>query len=129
MLRVYVLRQSRYPASISSIKDRVKAVLTEAGVLVSVVNVSLVGVRKMKELGVKYLNEGLGDPTHEVLSFPAAEARGISNFVTDGDFLGDIIICYPEAQKIAIKRNRMMDDVICELVEHGTMHLLGKHHL
>ncbi|MBI2007591.1 MAG: rRNA maturation RNAse YbeY, partial [Candidatus Blackburnbacteria bacterium] len=42
--------------------------------------------------------------------------------------LGEVVVCYPYARKIAIRRSRMMDDVLGELVEHGILHLLGKHH-
>ncbi|MEK7521605.1 MAG: rRNA maturation RNase YbeY [Patescibacteria group bacterium] len=118
MLRIYITRQSRYPADIKSLKERVRTVLRENNVTDAVVNVALVGERKIRELGQKYLEETEKDPAHEVLSFPYGESGQ----------LGDIAICYPEARKIAIKKNRLMDDVLGELAEHGILHLLGKHH-
>lgn len=93
------------------------------------VSVALVGERKMRELAKKHLGEQ--NRLHEVLSFPALEAKGRQGFVTPEEeplMLGDIVICYPEARKIAMKRNRMVDDVLGELAEHGTLHLLGIHH-
>lgn len=126
MLRVYVTRQSRYPANTKLLKKRVKRVLTERGAVDCEVSIALVGERKMRELGKKHMKDSI---LHEVLSFPAQD--NASKFVQSPSgrlALGDIAICYPEVRKIAMKRNRMMDDVIGELAEHGTLHLLGIHH-
>lgn len=132
MLRIFLSRQSRYPADSKSIKKNVKELLLDRGVTSAEISIVIVGERKMKELGITYLKETATDPVHEVLSFPAQEraTEGGINFqekITELDF-GDIFICYPEARKIAIKKNRMMDDVLIELAVHGTQHLLGEHH-
>ncbi|MBI4032995.1 MAG: rRNA maturation RNase YbeY [Candidatus Blackburnbacteria bacterium] len=106
-----------------------KNTLLEHNALSGEVSIALVGERKMKELGRRHLGEQ--GRIHEVLSFPALEAKGGRNFVAPEEellLLGDIVICYPEARKIAMKRNRMVDDVLGELAEHGTLHLLGIHH-
>ena len=129
MLHIFVTRQSRYPADGKALKERVRKVLVDRGVTDVQVSIALVGARKMKDLAVKYLGEKEDDEVHEVLSFPYAESK--NDFITpveSGLHLGDVVICYPEARKIAIKRNRMMDDVLGELAEHGTLHLLGIHH-
>lgn len=132
MLRVFVARQTRYPADVKTLKERVRGVLVERNVGDADVSIALVGERKMRELSAKYLNESKKDHLHEVLSFPFSEDSGTKlGFTTPQGVnlqLGDIVICYPEARKIAIKRNRMMDDVLSELAEHGTLHLLGIHH-
>lgn len=133
MLRILVTSQSRYPIDAKALKNRVKVLLVERGVADAEVSVALVGTRKMKDLGKKYLGEAENSPIHEVLSFPNVSTNVTSSveFVLPERTrlqLGDIIICYPEARKIAIKRNRMMDDVVGELAEHGTLHLLGIHH-
>lgn len=118
MLKVLITRQARYPADVRVLRKRVKDTLSAHSVSQTEVSVALVGARKMRELGQKYLGETAKHPVHEVLSFPLG----------DGTSLGDIVICYPEARKIAIRKNRMMDDVIGELAEHATLHLLGIHH-
>lgn len=130
MLRIYITRQSRYPANIKALKERVRRVLIDNNVVDATVNIALVGERKIRYLAQKYLGENERDSAHEVLSFPAAEVRGGGEFVQSGDGLdlGDIVVCYPEARKIAIRKNRLMDDVLGELAEHGTLHLLGIHH-
>lgn len=133
MLKVLITRQNRYPADIKALRKKIKGTLESHGATEAEVSVALVGERKMRELGKKYLGESLKHPVHEVLSFPSqftpSAAEGLGTSPQDGGgSLGDIVICYPEARKIAIKRNRMMDEVIGELAEHGTLHLLGIHH-
>lgn len=133
MLRILVTCQTRYPTDVKTLKNRVKAVLFEHGVEEAEVSITIVGERKMRELGKKYLHETKEDDVHEVLSFPFTDlTHSKSNdFMIPPDEklrLGDIIICYPEARDIAMKKNRMVDDVLCELAEHGTLHLLGIHH-
>ncbi len=135
MLRILITRQSRYPADSKAIKNKVRETLVSNNVSDGTVSLTLVGVRKMKELGKKFLKEEDKDPVHEVLSFPyhekAVDEAGKQIDFVEGEEvlnLGDIVVCYPEARRIAMKRNRMVDDVICELAEHGTLHLLGIHH-
>lgn len=139
MLRIYITRQSRYPADTKALKARVRRVLKERGASSAQVNISISGERKMRSLAQKYLGETLQDPVHEVLSFPTVDpTRGSGQVkISDREYspwqkdvlpLGDIIICYPEVRKIAMKRNRLVDDVLGELAEHGTLHLLGIHH-
>lgn len=129
MLRIFVTRQSRYPANTKTLKTKVLGVLKEHGVQDAEVSIALVGERKMRELAKRHLGEK--GQLHEVLSFPfigddvktgfPQHPRGLLQ-------LGEVVVCYPYARKIAIRRSRMMDDVIGELVEHGILHLLGKHH-
>lgn len=142
MLRILISGQSRYPTSIKALRRKIKDTLLDHSVTEAEVSVALVGERKMRELGEKYLGETKKSPVHEVLSFPSqftprAEGFGASPSEAQDDEsanfgdrtpLGDIVICYPEARKIAIKKNRMMDDVVQELAEHATLHLLGIHH-
>ena len=130
MLRIYITRQSRYPADIKALKEKVRRVLVDNNVTDAICNVALVGERKIRQLAQKYMGETSESPANEVLSFPASETRGSLDFKRpEGALdLGDVAICYPEARKIAIKKNRLMDEVIGELAEHGALHLLGIHH-
>lgn len=129
MLRVLVSRQSRYPADTKALKESVRSVLRGHNVSDAEVSMALVGGRKMRELSKVYLNEENG--MHEVLSFPYFAPGESGEFVMPEEGLlqlGDIVICYPEARKIAMKKNRMVDEVLRELAEHATLHLLGIHH-
>lgn len=129
MFRIFVTRQSRYPVDTKMLKKRVEALLSEQGVSSADMGIALVGERKMKGLAKRHLGEK--NSGHEVLSFPFIREDVQTDFPVHPEGilqLGEVVICYPAARKIAIRRNRMMDDVIGELAEHGTLHLLGKHH-
>lgn len=129
MLRIYITSQSRYPANNKELKYRLRRFLAEKGVRDADLSIAFVGERKIKDLAKTYLGEE--DSVHEVLSFPSLESRPNSSFVMAEAArlqLGDVVICYPEARKIAMKENRMVDDILQELAEHGTLHLLGIHH-
>lgn len=128
MYRILVTRQSRYPANTKKIKDSVKATLQEHNIKDAEVSIALVGERKIRELSKTYLGEDDRYPLHEVLSFPAKEVKG--EFVENNDLphLGEILICFPEARKMAMKRNKLVDEIIIELAQHSVLHLLGIHH-
>lgn len=105
--------------------------MQQEGVTEGVISLSFVGKRKIIDLAKTYLGEE--NTVHEILTFPYSDPSSGSGqgdeFTIEGPLqLGDIVICYPEARKIAQKRNRMVDDVLGELAEHGTLHLLGHHH-
>lgn len=129
MFRIFITRQSRYPANTKTLKTKVLGVLKEHGVQDAEVSIALVGERKMKDLAKKHLDEK--DQLHEVLSFPFMGDDVKTDFPEHPEGLlqlGEVVVCYPYARKIAIRRNKMMDDVLGELTEHGVLHLLGKHH-
>ena len=127
MITVTVSKQSNFPVKSSLIKKRLREFLTKEGI-VSDCNVSvvLVGEKKMLDLSKKYLKDsGL----HNVLSFTETEIKGNFIYPPDGKiYLGEIIICYPIAVEEAKKEEVLISDWVCELIEHGAAHLLGKHH-
>ncbi len=144
MIHVLLSVGSRYPVNRKKIKQHVTQTLHAQKIFDAVVNVSIVGERKIKTLNEKHLgHEGVTD----VLSFPQYDKGSHHDYestlepvpqVNDaGAFvlppsptlqLGDVVVCFPEVIRQAMKRGKMVDDHICYLVEHGLMHLLGKHH-
>lgn len=93
-------------------------------------SVSIIGDRQMKVLNKKYRNI---DATTNVLSFPFHDPVQSGNvpFVESPDDvlrLGDIVVSFPQARAMAIKENKLIDDVIIFLALHGLDHLMGKHH-
>lgn len=83
------------------------------------------------EQGIRELNRDfLGrDEVTDVLSFAAQEAGG--PFVPApeaGDYLGDVIICYPRAVEQAQDQGHPADQELALLVVHGVLHLLGYDH-
>lgn len=128
MYRILVTRQSRYPANSKKLKEAVKEVLKEHNIDSAEVSIALVGERKIRELSKLYLGEDERYPLHEVLSFPAKEVKGEFIEISKLPHLGEIIICYPEARKMAMKRNKFVDDMLVELAQHSALHLVGIHH-
>lgn len=127
MNKVLIFHQSHYPTDTKTLKQKVNLLLENHGVQNSVVSIALVGERKAKELAKTYLGEE--NSVHNVLSFPYMEGKSRDFPIPEGKLqLGDIVICYPEARREASQKNKLVDEVIIDLAQHGTMHLLGIHH-
>ena len=125
-LTVLLFVESRYKLDRKRVKATVAKVLSENHVTGPVeVSVAFVGSRKMKELSAKYKGDGPKD--RNILSFPLSEGEPMV-LPTDKLRLGDIVISYPFVIEEAAKQEKLVDDWIAELVEHGLLHLLGLHH-
>jgi len=128
MITVYVKKQSNYPVSAPKIKKALKEFLEKEGIVSDTdVNVSVIGKDKMLYLAKKYLNEK--ETLHNVLSFPTSEVRG--EFKPPPDkiiHLGEIVVCYPKVIEEAGSEGMLIEEKVIELVTHGALHLLGKHH-
>lgn len=122
---VLLFVESRYKVNRKRIKRTIKRILEEEHVKGPVeVSVAIVGDRKMRDLSRKYKGE---DKTRNILSFPLHE--GPSSYLpTDVLRLGDIVISYPEIIKEAARMEKLVDDRVQDLIEHGMEHLLGLHH-
>jgi probable rRNA maturation factor len=127
MIKVSVSKQSNYPVSTPRIKKKLREFLKERGIVSDAeVSVAIVGEKKMLDIGKKYLKD---KNLHNVLSFTQSEVVG--GFIyppKDAIHLGEIIVCYPKAVEEAKEENVLIEERICELVEHGALHLLGIHH-
>lgn len=127
MIKIYVTKTSACPTKSTLIKTKLRKFLTGQGVTSGVVSVAVVGKVKMLELAKKFLGEK--DNLHNVLSFTESEVSDrFINAPTDSTFLGEIVVCYPKVMEEANDENKMVDDKLVELVEHGALHLLGVHH-
>ena len=132
-----VKADSRYRFNRKKIRESVAKLLTEQNIKQKVeLSLMVVGERKIRELEKKYFGE---DKVTDVLSFPqmdppsrkASEGQGGSEIWEEKHdvlALGDIVVCYPQAKRQALKFNRLLDDEIEFLVNHGVLHLLGIHH-
>ena len=127
MIRVFVTKQSNYPVSVRKIKQVLVSLLEQSGLVSDAeISIALVGEKKMLDLSKKYLND---DKVHNVLSFTDSETK--EKFIPPPDGiirLGEIVICYPEAVKEANQEGKLIEEKIIELIKHGAMHLMGKHH-
>lgn len=120
---IYV--ESRYKVDRKRIKERVVYTLKKKNFVSPVeVSIAIVGDRKMRTLNKKYRNI---DKTTNVLSFPQREG-GYSPQPQDRIYLGDVVISYPVVIDEASRYNKLIDEWIAELIEHGVTHLLGIHH-
>ena len=119
---------SRYPVDRKKIRQTVKDMLARHNIDKAQVDVSVVGSRKIKQLNESKLKH---EGTTDVLSFPQHERHKLDDFPLPNNVpphLGDIVICFPEAVRMAKRYGKMVDDQICFYLEHGLMHLLGYHH-
>lgn len=128
MITINLFVGSRYPVNRKAIRNTARQVLEEYKISHAQVDVSIVGVRK-----IKLLNEGIlkHEGTTDVLSFPQHEHNKLDDFpMPEGipPHLGDVVISFPEAVITARKFGKRVDDQICFYLQHGLMHLLGYHH-
>ncbi|MEX0896146.1 MAG: rRNA maturation RNase YbeY [Patescibacteria group bacterium] len=128
MIQVNLSIGSRYPVDRKMIRQKIADVLAERRIDHAQVDVSIVGVRKIKELNESQLkHEGKTD----VLSFPQHEKHQLYDFpLPEGipPHLGDIVISFPEAVQTARKYGKRVDQQIGFFLEHALLHLLGYHH-
>lgn len=108
---ITVFSSSRYKINRKLIKAKAVEVLGEHGAQKdTTLSIAFVGKNKMRTVSKTYKDENEALP---VLSFPFNEKRA------DGLFLGEILICYPQAVLMAAHKNKRVDDIINFLVQHG----------
>ena len=127
MISVSVFKGGNFPVNTKKLKEVVTNTLEANGIVSDcVVDVAIVGEKKMEELNEKYYKDEVY--MHPVFTFPDNEGPDF-NFPPDSKLhLGQIVISYPMAVESANEKNKMIDDVIGELAEHSCFHLLGIHH-
>ncbi len=128
-MKISVYKAGTFPVSSKKIKDIIAKTLKTNGIISDyIIDVAIVNDSKMTELVEKYMHEK-NVPPHPVLSFPVSETEGEFNFPEGGVMeLGDIVISYPQSVEIARKENKLIEEVVCDLAEHATLHLIGIHH-
>ena len=129
MITVLFTTESHFPVNRRRIQGAVTEVLAGIVHRATEVSVTIIGNRRMRQLNRTYRNV---DAPTDVLSFPQNDASQKGDaFVYPPDDtlrLGDIVVSYPLAVVAAGETNRMVDDVVVDLVLHGLNHLLGIHH-
>jgi len=124
-IQIPIFVESRYRVNRKRIKKAISKIIAEHEVKGQIeVSVAIVGDRKMRALSKKYKGE---DKTRNILSFSLSE--GESTYLPSEILrLGDIVLSYPQIIRDASAEEVLVDDKIDELVEHGTLHLLGINH-
>jgi len=127
MIKVLITKQSNYPVKVTLVKKRLSDFLAKNGIVSDAdVSIAIVGEKKMMEIGTKYLKN---KKLHSVLSFVPNEAKERFVYPPDGKiYLGEIIVCYPQAVREAEAENVLINERVYKLAEHGALHLLGVHH-
>lgn len=88
------------------------------------VSVGIVGRAEIKKLNKIYRGQ---NKATDVLSF--SEARTSAKFgLKSKNYLGEIVICYPEAARRAKQTSTNVNQTIESLFVHGFLHLLGYNH-
>lgn len=121
MISVLISSESRYKVNRKRIRQSIEKLLKDAGLDETEVSIVVVGTRKIRKLNRVFRKV---DEETDVLSFPLEEPRDPEEVLR----LGDIVICYPIARSEAQKEEKLVDEKINELAEHGLKHLLGEHH-
>lgn len=128
MIKVNFYIGSHYPVDKKKLRAVVEAVLKKHQVSHAQIDVSVVGSRKIQTLNEERLNH---KGTTDVLSFPHHDKQKLDDVPLPPEVpphLGDVVISFPEAIKVAKRFGKRVDDQIGFYLEHGLMHLLGYHH-
>ena len=88
------------------------------------ISIAVVGLADMRRLNLAYRGK---NKATDVLSFAEKEARS-SPVPWSKNYWGEIIICYPQAQKQAKQNRQSLNAELEWLLVHGTLHLLGYDH-
>ncbi len=115
---INIISSSRYKIGKKKLRSSVLKLLLQHGLSDNyTINLVFVGKNKMKTVSNKYKEEDVALP---VLTFLYDKKE------SEGRFLGEILICYPQAVLLAAEREKRVDDVILSLVDHGLKNLTQK---
>jgi probable rRNA maturation factor len=119
--------ESHYPVATKALKDAVTAAIRHVAPARAdmIVNVSVIGDRKMKQLNKQYRGK---DHTTNVLSFSYTQDYTPDELKFKKIHLGEIVLSYPEVVNKAIEDDTLVEEAAQFLTVHGTLHLLGLDH-
>jgi rRNA maturation RNase YbeY len=128
MITISITKQSNYPVDSRRLQKVLANFFAKKGIVSDAeASVAIVGEKKMLAISKRYLK---GDKSlHTVLSFTPEDSK--EKFIYPPEnivHLGDVVICFPAALKEAKVEEKLIEEKINELAEHGAMHLLGIHH-
>ncbi len=118
MIKVLIYKDPRYPLEVKKIRQKAKEILSGLGLKDRVeLSLAFVGARRAKKLNQEFRQQ---DYFPEVLSFSLEEPRAEDGFLR----LGDVMICFPLAREMARRENRMLMEVLADLLDHGIKNLV-----
>jgi rRNA maturation RNase YbeY len=117
-MRILISKDPRYPINNKKVRLSIRKILNKNKIDDDYeLSVAFVGKRKARQYNEDYRKM---DYIPEVLSFSQkGEKAG------DKKLIGDLLICFPQARERAIEENRMVDEVLEELYEHGIKNLVN----
>lgn len=115
---IHIHTTSRYTVSKKLHSSQSQAYLEKQGVGDFLVNIIFVGKRKMTDIAKTYKHEDVALP---VLAFPFKETTSEGN---DRPLLGEIFLCYPQVVLLAAEKEKSVDVMVQQLIEHGIRNLL-----
>ncbi len=90
------------------------------------ISIAIIDFKTIKNLNLLY--RGKNRPT-DVLSFSEIEGkRLLKTAPADKNYLGEVIICYPQAVKQAKANKKSLESELGLLFVHGVLHILGFDH-
>lgn len=115
---------NRYPVNSERLLQATRAILeSHAKEQDASLCIALTDAGAIKALNMKY---AFIDAPTDVLSFPANPLPQEAG--ETGKYLGDIVIAHDYVSAQAGATDAELDDILCLLVIHGTLHLLGFAH-
>ncbi len=107
-----------YPVRKGFFKKKLEPLARKIGVR-GKVTIRLGSDEESRDLNRRYRHK---DHPTDVLTFPAGDRT------PDGLYAGDILICYPVAEKQARKNGQPLESELLLLMVHGLLHLKGLDH-
>ncbi|MBU4332231.1 rRNA maturation RNase YbeY [Patescibacteria group bacterium] len=89
------------------------------------VSIVFVGDKKIKQINSKYRKR---NRITDVLAFSNLEGGQIAAPKGEPPYLGEVIICYPQAKRQAKEQGHSVKKEVTILLIHGLLHLLGYEH-
>lgn len=109
---INILSSSRYRIERKILKNHIESILKDEQLINNKnINIVFVGKNKMRSISSKYKNENVALP---VLSF----------LYNTENLLGEVFICYPQAVLLAAEREKKVNNILIQLIEHGINNLL-----
>lgn len=112
---ITIVSSSRYKINRKYIKKKSEEIMLQRGISDNNdINIAFIGKIKMRGIVAKYKKE---DEALPIITFKYNEQE------EDKKMLGEVIICYPYAVLLAAERNKRVDDMILNLIDHGIKNL------
>lgn len=116
---INIFSSSRYKFNKKYLREFAQSVVNQYQVTtLGVVNIIFVGKRKMLDISNTYKHENVALP---VLAFPYNDDKK-----NPENIIGEVFLCYPQVVLLAAEREKKVEDVTKQLIEHGIQNLFTK---